>query len=77
MGGLVGIPGQGGVVVFAGRLGVEAEVERVFPAEREPCAGQGVVIQARGRVPPGRTGGATARKRHSRPRSCGDIAISR
>ena len=38
MGGLVGFLGQGGVVVFAGRLGVEAEVELVFPAELEPGA---------------------------------------
>ena len=44
VGGLVGFLGQGGVVVFAGGFGVQAQVELVLPAELEPGARQGVVM---------------------------------
>ena len=47
---LVGVLGQGLVVVGARRVGVEREVELVVPAEVEAGAGEGVVAQLRGRV---------------------------
>ncbi len=43
MGDFVGVFRQGGVVEFLRGLGVEREVELVFPAEFETGAGEGVV----------------------------------
>jgi hypothetical protein len=54
---LVGVLGQRLVVVGAGRVGVEGQVELVLPAEVEAGAGEGVVAQLRGRVALGEVGG--------------------
>ena len=47
---LVGVLGQRLVVVAARGVGIESEVELVFPAEVETRAGQRVVAQLRRRV---------------------------
>ena len=57
MGDLLGLLGQGLVVVFAGRIGVQAEIELVLPAKLETGLGQGVVADGCGRVALGDVGG--------------------
>ena len=57
MGDLVRVLRQRLVVVGAGGVGVEAEVELVLPAELEAGAAEGVVPHLRGRVALGQIGG--------------------
>jgi hypothetical protein len=37
--------GQSLIVIFAGTLGVETQIELIFPTKLEACLGQGVVPQ--------------------------------
>lgn len=43
MGFLMTAVGQGDIVVSAGAVRVEGEIELVFPSELEACLGQGVI----------------------------------
>ena len=50
MGGLGALRRQRLVVILLGRLRIERQVELVAPAELEPGAGEGVVVEAGGGV---------------------------
>ena len=55
-----GLLGQGFIVIFARRVGVEREVELVFPAKLKSCLGQRIVADLRAWMPFGKVGGTTS-----------------